>query len=95
MSYQQYGISQELVERVKGKMKNPVVKEKVKKIVEGVTKADLQNHTKVRKLLDQVSQVVGISVSGSQAERIIDFVIANKIDPKNKFHLIKLWSMFR
>lgn len=95
MDYQQYGISQELVERVKKKMKDQPVKERVKKILDGVTKSDLQNRAKVKKLMGQVSKVVGVSIDGNQAEKVIDFVIAQKIDPNNMFHLIKLWGMFR
>jgi len=28
-------------------------------------------------------------------ERIIAFVIAQRIDPNNTLHLLRLWSMFR
>jgi hypothetical protein len=30
-----------------------------------------------------------------QEEQIVAFVLAQKIDPNNTFHLLKLWGMFR
>lgn len=95
MSYQQYGIPRELVERVKMKMKNPVLSERIKQLVDGVTRADLQNRTKVKKLIGQGSKILSIPLSAAQTDQIADFVIAQKIDPNNKFHLIRLWGMFR
>lgn len=93
--YQTYGISKELVERVKLKMKSPAMKERVKLILEDVSKEDLQNRVKVRKLVGSVAKVLGEKLTEQQTENIVHFVVAQKIDPKNTFHLIRLWSMFR
>ncbi len=95
MSYQQYGISEQLVEKVKKKMKNPLLKEKVKNKLEGITKHDLQQSAKVKSLIQSVSKQLGIKIDAAQTENITKFVIDQKIDPKNTFHLIKLWNMFR
>lgn len=95
MGYQQYGIPQELVEFVKAKLKNPDTKERVKQLLQGVTKSDLQDPAKVKKLVDATAKVIGTKISDQQTKNIVRFVIAQKIDPNNTFHLIKLWSMFR
>lgn len=95
MSYQQYGIDGELVERIKRKMKNPATKERVKAILHGVTKADLQDRAKVRSLVNRAAKVLGENLTEKQASQIVQFVIAQKIDPNNTFHLLKLWGMFR
>ncbi len=95
MSYTKYGVSPDLVERVKIKLKNPEVKERVKMILHGITKADLQDRTKVKKLLSLTSKAMGESISAQQSENIVSFIIAQKIDPGNTLHLLKLWSMFR
>lgn len=95
VSYQQYGISKQLVERVKLKMKDPYISDRIKKLVEGLTKSDLQNRSKVKSLILQGSKIVAIPLSAAQVENIANFVLAQKIDPKNTFHLIRLWSMFR
>jgi len=95
VGYVKFGIDPALVERVKFKLKNPEIKEKVKNVLDGVTKADLQDRVKVTKLVGQLSKVMNENVSGTQANLIVDFVIAQKIDPKNTFHLLKLWGMFR
>ncbi|WP_223066482.1 stage VI sporulation protein F [Paenibacillus caui] len=95
MSYQQFGISQELVGRIKQKMKNPSAKERVKKLVEGLTKADLQDPVKVRRLVRSAASILNERLTGVQEEQITQFVLAQRIDPKNKFHLIRLWGMFR
>ncbi|MFD3258649.1 stage VI sporulation protein F [Paenibacillus lentus] len=95
MSYQQYGISPQLVERIKLKMKNPAVKERIKGLVDGLTKSDLQDRGKVRRLVKSAASILNERLSSVQEEQIVQFVIAQKIDPRNTFHLIKLWGMFR
>ncbi|GGG12816.1 stage VI sporulation protein F [Paenibacillus abyssi] len=95
MSYQNYGIRPELVERVKYKMKHPATKERIKKLLNGVTKYDLMDREKVRKLVRSAAHALQESLTNTQEEQIIAFIVAQKIDPSNTFHLIKLWSMFR
>jgi uncharacterized protein YpuA (DUF1002 family) len=94
-SYEKYGISVELVERVKQKMKDPIVKERVKTVLNNVTKVDLQNRATVRKLVGLTAKALGEKLSEQQTDNIIRFVLAQKIDPNNALHLIKLWNMFR
>lgn len=95
MSYQKYGISPQLVERIKTKMKNPAAKERIKGLVDGITKADLQNSAKVRRLVKSSAAILNEKISSVDEERFVKFVIDQKIDPNNTLHLIKLWGMFR
>ncbi|GJM68805.1 hypothetical protein HMSSN036_10210 [Paenibacillus macerans] len=94
-SYHQYGISPQLVERVKLKMKNPAIKDRIKQMVDGLTRADLQDRPKVRRLVRTAASVLGERLSGTQEEQIVQFVIDQKIDPRNTLHLLRLWGMFR
>lgn len=95
LSYQQFGISPQLVERIKLKMKNPTTKERVKKLVEGLSKSDLQDRVKVRRLVKQSAALMGEKLTSVQEEQIVQFVLYQKIDPQSTLHLIRLWSMFR
>lgn len=95
LSYQKYGISPQLVERVKTKMKNPVTKEKIKVLIDGVTKADLQNSAKVRRLVKSSAAILNERFTSADEDKLVKFVIDQKIDPNNTLHLIKLWGMFR
>ncbi|MNP36628.1 hypothetical protein D3C76_1300310 [compost metagenome] len=95
MGYQQYGISPQLVERIKLKMKNPTTKERVKKFIEGVTKQDLQNGSKVQRLVKSTAGLLNEKFTPVEEEQIVRFIISQRIDPNNTFHLIKLWGMFR
>ncbi|ETT63390.1 stage VI sporulation protein F [Paenibacillus sp. FSL R7-0204] len=95
MGYQQYGISPQLVDRIKLKMKNPAVKERVKNMITGISKQELQDTAVVRKLVRNASSVMHEKLTNAQEEQIVKFVIAQKIDPNNTFHLIRLWGMFR
>lgn len=95
MSYVKYGISPQLVERVKLKMKNPLMKDRMKRLMEDVTKQDLQDRAIVRRLVRKAAQTLNETLTDTQEDQIVKFVIAQKIDPKNTFHLIKLWGMFR
>ncbi|MFC3748796.1 stage VI sporulation protein F [Paenibacillus sp. GCM10012306] len=95
MGYQQYGISPQLVDRIKVKMKNKAVKERIKTMITGVSKKELQETATVRKLVRSSSAVLNEKLTSAQEEQIVKFVIAQKIDPNNTFHLIRLWGMFR
>lgn len=94
-TYQQYGISPQLVERIKLKMKNPVVKDRIKNLVDGLTKSDLQDRVKVRRLVKSGGKVLNETLTSVEEEKIVQFVVDQKIDPRNTLHLIKLWGMFR
>jgi hypothetical protein len=95
VSYQKYGIRPQLVERVKIKLKNPVVKDRMRLLLGNVTKYDLQDRVKVRKLVKSAASILQEPLTDIQEEQIIDFVLGQKIDPNNTFHLLKLWGMFR
>jgi|GEM_PF-153485 hypothetical protein len=93
--YMEYGIDPDLVHAVKQRLKDPVLRERVKNMLQGVTKEHLQHPATIRQLITAISNVLGITVSEQQAANITRFVIAQKIDPNNMLHLMKLWGMFR
>jgi hypothetical protein len=95
MSYEKYGIPKSLVLRVKKKLKNTALRERVQKVLEGVTKADLQNRQKVHALLKRVCMIIDEKPDERLQANIVRFVLAQKIDPNNTMHLIRLWKMFR
>ncbi|WP_054028080.1 stage VI sporulation protein F [Bacillus sp. FJAT-28004] len=95
MSYQNYGIKPQLVERVKYKMKNPAVKERIRELLGNVTKYDLQDRPKVRRLVKAAAVILQEQLTDTQEDQIVAFVMGQKIDPNNTFHLLKLWGMFR
>ncbi|MCM3746131.1 stage VI sporulation protein F [Paenibacillus pasadenensis] len=95
MSYVKYGIRPEFVERVKLKMKNPAIKERISMLVNGLTKYDLADRGKVQKLVKSAAVILQEKLTPAQEEQLIQFVLSQKIDPNNTFHLIKLWGMFR
>lgn len=76
-------------------MKNPPAKERIKKMINGVSKQELQDTAVVRKLVRNSSSVLNEKLTSAQEEQIVKFIIAQKIDPSNTFHLIRLWGMFR
>lgn len=95
MSYTNYGIRPEFVERVKGKMKNKAVKDRIKLVMNGINKFDLQDRNKVRRLVRTSAHILQEPLTESQEEQLISFVISQRIDPNNTIHLLKLWAMFR
>ncbi|MHA0857319.1 stage VI sporulation protein F [Paenibacillus sp. CMAA1364] len=95
MGYQQYGITPQLVERIKLKMKNPATKDRVKEFLHGITKKDLQNTPKVQRLVKSTANILNEKLTPAEEEKIVKFVVGERIDPNNTFHLIKLWGMFR
>lgn len=95
MSYKKFGIRPELVERVKAKLKHTPTKERIKLLVADLTKQDLQDRGKVRRLVKSAASILKEPLTDTQEEQLVALVLAQKIDPKNTFHLIKLWGMFR
>ncbi|MEX2416542.1 MAG: stage VI sporulation protein F [Paenibacillaceae bacterium] len=95
MAYQKYGISQEFVHRIKFKMKNPVVKERVKMVLADISKQDLQDRARIRNLTGQTAKVLDEKLTEQQMSNITQFILDQKIDPNNTFHLIRLWGIFR
>lgn len=95
MGYQQFGISPQLVERIKLKMKNSTVKDRIKNMINGISKQELQDPAVVRRLVRNASGVLNEKLTSTQEDQIVKFIIAQKIDPNNTFHLIRLWGMFR
>jgi hypothetical protein len=95
VSYQNYGIKPQLVERVKYKMKNPAVKERIRELLGNVTKYDLQDRPKVRRLVKAAAVILQEQLTDTQEDQLVAFVMGQKIDPNNTFHLLKLWGMFR
>ncbi|HUC93421.1 MAG TPA: stage VI sporulation protein F [Paenibacillus sp.] len=95
MSYQQYGIRPELVGRVKMKLKNPAVKDRIKGLVHGITKADLQDRPKVKRMVKSAAVILNEPIADAETEQIVSFIVGQRIDPNNTFHLLKLWGMFR
>lgn len=91
----QYGIEQQWVSAVKARLKDQKAQERVKKIIEGVTKEDLQSRNYLLQKLKQIVPVVGIPMTKKQADGVIQFIIDQKIDPNQAWHLIKLWNQFR
>ncbi|XID95209.1 stage VI sporulation protein F [Paenibacillaceae bacterium WGS1546] len=94
-SWQKFGIKADFVERVKHKMKNPAVKEKIKGHLEGVTKYDLQDRAKVRRWVKTFARILNEPLTDTQEDQLVNFIIAQKIDPNNMLHLIKLYTMFK
>lgn len=95
MGYQQFGISPQLVDRIKLKMKKSTVKDRIKNMINGISKQELQDAAVVRRLVRNASGVLNEKLTSTQEEQIVKFIIAQKIDPNNTFHLIRLWGMFR
>ena len=95
MNWQRHGISPELVEQAKARLKRPEVKERVKPLVQHLTREDLQDRAKVRSLLLRIAGIAGLSLDREQTEAIVRFVVGQKIDPQNRLHLLRLWGMFR
>jgi hypothetical protein len=95
VNYRKYGISPELVEQIKAKMKHPEIQQRVTEMVNGLTKAELQSPTKVKGLMERMTKLMGIRLSAAESRGIVQFVLDQKIDPNSTFHLIKLWGMFR
>lgn len=90
-----YSIPRDLVDRVKKKLKYPDTKNRVKAVLEGVTKEDLQNRATIKALLSKLAKVLHEPISDSLANQIVQMIIDQKIDPNNTFHMLKLWAMFR
>ncbi|HEY8528993.1 MAG TPA: stage VI sporulation protein F [Paenibacillaceae bacterium] len=93
--WRKYGISPARMARVREKMKHPAVKERLKAMTAGLTKQDLQDRARVRSLVRSVSRILKEPLTPDEEDLLVDYVLAQRIDPRNKLHLLRLWAMFR
>ncbi len=83
-----------LIRKIKLKMKQADKKEQVKALLQGLSRADLQNRTHVKSLMRMVSQILNEPISAAQLDSWSNWIVAQRINPNNKLHLLRLWSMF-
>jgi hypothetical protein len=84
-----------LVRRVRSKLKQPAIRAKVKRLLTSVTRADLQNPTKVRLMLQQMCTILEEPLDSTERERVVRRIIAQRIDPSNTWQLLRLWSLLQ
>lgn len=94
-SYGEYGIQRDWVEKLKKKAKDPVKKERLKELAEGLTREDLENPETVAGLVDRTLRILNEKTPARQKEQMVRFVLEQRIDPNNMLHLLRLWNMFR
>jgi len=92
--WRKHGISPARMARVREKMKHPAVKERLKALTAGLTKQDLQDRATVRSLVRTVSRILKEPLTPDEENLLVDYVLAQRIDPRNKLHLLRLWAMF-
>jgi tRNA U38,U39,U40 pseudouridine synthase TruA len=95
MRPEQYGLDQQWIREVKERFKDQRVTDQVKRLIDGVTKEDLQSRSFLTRKIRRIVPVLGMTITQKQAEGIIQFIIDQKLDPNNTWHLIKLWNMLR
>ena len=93
--WRKHGISPARMERVREKVKHPAVRERLKTMTAGLTKQDLQDRARVRSLVRSVSRILKEPLTAEEENLLVDYVLAQRIDPRNKLHLLRLWAMFR
>jgi hypothetical protein len=86
-------IDPQLLRRIKTKMKQPAKREQVKIILTGLSRADLQNRSKVKLTLRKVSEALGEPITSSQLDSFANWIVAQRINPHNKLQLLRFWSM--
>lgn len=67
----------------------------LQKMLQGVTKEDLQSRHYVTSMVKKIIPVIGVMVTQKQARGVIQWILDEKIDPNNSWHLMKLWNTFR
>lgn len=83
-----------LRDKIRKAIRQPGQKNKLASLLRGVTKADLQQASKVRQLIEQLGRDLRISLNSIEVATLTTYFISLRIDPNNPLHLIKLWSIF-
>jgi hypothetical protein len=95
VTLKQYGLNKQWIREVKSRCEDQIIMDQVKKLVDGVTKEDLQSEQFLTRKIKQIAPVIGVKISRQHADGVIRFIRDQKIDPDNTWHLIKLWNIFR
>lgn len=88
-------IDPQQVARIKRKLKQPETKAQVKSILQQLSSKDLQQSHTVKHFILKLSRLLNERFPPGQIDVLTRWILAQHIDPKNKWHLLKLWSMFR
>lgn len=83
-----------LRDKIRQAIRQPGQKEKLARLLRGVTKADLQQPSKVRILIEQLGRDVCVHLTATEIATLTTYFISLRIDPNNPLHLIKLWTIF-
>jgi AAA+ ATPase superfamily predicted ATPase len=94
-SYSEYGIEREWVEKLRKKAKDPLKKERLKELADGLTREDLADPDTVSSLVDRSLKILNEKTPERQKRQMVRFVLEQQIDPNNFMHLLRLWNMFR
>lgn len=90
-----YGLSADWISKVKSRIMEPAVMNQLQVILQGVTKDNLQSRCYVVSLIQKIIPIIGVQVSQKQARGVIQWILDEKIDPNNSWHLMKLWNTLR
>ncbi|WP_240666561.1 stage VI sporulation protein F [Longirhabdus pacifica] len=93
--YKEYGVDEEIINKVKKKLKQPKMRGKIIGIFSSASKADLQSKVQLKKMVRQLSRTTGVTIGPKQSQNMVSFIMDQKIDPNNPLHLIKIISMFK
>jgi hypothetical protein len=83
-----------LRDKIRQAIRQPGQKDKLARLLRGVTKSDLQQASKVRTLVEQLGRDLRIHLTATEVATLTTYFISLRIDPNNPLHLIKLWSIF-
>jgi hypothetical protein len=83
-----------LRQKLRVALHKPGNKDKLVRLLRGVSKEDLQQPTKVYALVGKLAAALMVPLSTAEMQQLTTFFVSKRIDPNNPFHLIRLWAMF-
>jgi hypothetical protein len=83
-----------LRDKVRLAIRKPGNREKLVRLLRGVSKVELQQASKVRILLEKVGKELQVHFTPTELATLTNYFVSLRIDPNNPLHLIKLWTVF-
>ncbi|QSO46081.1 hypothetical protein [Alicyclobacillus mengziensis] len=82
-----------LLDTFRGRIANPLYWRRTYRILRGYNRYDLATPDGAGALVDEMSGALGVCLTPAQRAGAINWLVAQRIDPQNRWHQMRMWSV--
>lgn len=82
-----------LMNTFRGRIANPMYWRRTYRILRCYNRYDLATHEGAGALVDHLSGGLGVPLTAAQRTGAVNWLVAQRIDPQNRWHQMRMWSV--